>query len=349
MKALLKYAKDKKASDLHLTTAVPPIIRVSGQLQDCPGEKLLPKDIQRLVESMMTEEQKVKLHQEGELDFSYAISELGRYRVNAYYQRGSLAASIRLIHSDIIDPRLLGVPESVIELYKRQKGLVLVTGATGSGKSTTLAALIDQINKHRRSHIITLEDPIEYLHRHHQSMVNQREIGLDSKSYAKALRAALRQDPDVILIGEMRDLETISIALTAAETGHLVFSTLHTSSAIDTIDRIIDVFPPHQQQEVRVQLASVLVSVISQQLLPKAFGEGRIAAFEVMHLNTAIRNLIREGKSHQIKSMIQTNRQAGMITMEDALIQLYMEGRIQGEDAIAASPDPSYMQKKIMF
>lgn len=345
---LLGYAKQMGASDLHITTAMPPVIRVDGELVNCPGSALLPHDTEKIVYSIMTDEQIGLLKEKGEVDFSFSISDLGRFRVNVFYQRGSVAASIRLIHHEIIDPRILGIPESVIELYKRQKGLVLVTGATGSGKSTTLASIIDQINQNRRCHVITLEDPIEYLHKHRQSIVNQREIGLDSQSYAAALRAALRQDPDVILIGEMRDLETISIALTAAETGHLVFSTLHTSSAVDTIDRIIDVFPPHQQAEVKVQLSNVLLSVISQQLLPKNIGDGRVAAFEVMHLNSAIRNLIREGKTHQIKSTIQTNRKAGMITMEDALLQLYMEGTITKEAALMAAPDPAYLERRLL-
>ncbi|MEG0086794.1 MAG: type IV pilus twitching motility protein PilT, partial [Niameybacter sp.] len=314
---------------------------------ECP--KLTPQDTKTLLSVMMTEDQHHTFETQGEVDFSFSSTQVGRYRVNVFQQRGSMAASIRLIHNEIIDPRFLGIPDSVIDLYKRNKGLVLVTGATGSGKSTTLASLIDQINRYRSCHVITLEDPIEYLHKHQKSIVNQREIGLDSTSYGSALKAALRQDPDVILVGEMRDLETISTALTAAETGHLVFSTLHTSGAVETIDRIIDVFPPHQQAEVRVQLSSVLVSVISQQLLPKSFGEGRIPAFEVMHLNPAIRNLIREGKTYQIKSTIQTNRKMGMMTMEDALIQRYREGSITRETAVLAASDPISIEHKLVF
>ncbi len=349
IKQLFSYAASKKASDIHLTATMPPVIRVDGRLEDCPGDKMSPERIEAMMKQIMPQEQWSKLQKKGEIDFSFAVPELGRYRVNAFYQRGSLAASIRIIHSDIISPETLGVPESVVELYKRTKGLVLVTGATGSGKSTTLASLIDQVNRHRRAHVVTLEDPIEYLHRHNQSIVNQREVGLDTQSYAQALRAALRQDPDVILIGEMRDLETIATALTAAETGHLVFSTLHTSGAVDAIERIIDVFPPHQQQEIRTQLASVLVTVVSQQLLPNATGKGRVGAFEVMHVNPAIRNLIREGKTHQIKSTIQTNRSMGMVTMDDALIQLYLEGKIRAEDALTVAPDSEYVERKIMF
>ena len=240
-----------------------------------------------------------------------------------------------------------GVPESVIDLYQRKRGLVLVTGPTGSGKSTTLAAIIDKINNNRDAHVITLEDPIEYLHQHKMSMVNQREIGIDSNNYANALRAALREDPDVILVGEMRDFETISVAITAAETGHLVLSTLHTIGAASTVDRVIDVFPPHQQQQIRVQLSNTLEAVISQQLIPTADGKHRVAAFEVMHANHAVRNLIREGKSHQLASVMQTNRKLGMITMDEAIVQLYFEGKIDREQAIQFAQDPDSMENKI--
>ena len=240
------------------------------------------------------------------------------------------------------------MPESVINLYERKRGLILVTGPTGSGKSTTLAAIIDKINNNRDAHVITLEDPIEYLHQHKMAMVNQREIGLDSQSYANALRAALREDPDIILVGEMRDFETISVAITAAETGHLVLSTLHTIGAASTVDRVIDVFPPHQQQQIRVQLANVLEAVISQQLIPTMDGMGRVAAFEVMHANHAVRNLIREGKSHQLATVMQTNRKLGMITMDDAIIQLFYEGKIDREMAVQFAQDPDGMQNKVM-
>lgn len=278
---------------------------------------------------------------------SFSIPNLGRYRVNAYKQRGSVAIALRLVGTQVPSPESLGVPSSVVDLYQRKRGLVLVTGPTGSGKSTTLAAIIDKVNNNRECHVITLEDPIEYLHQHKMSMVNQREIGLDSQSYANALRAALREDPDVILVGEMRDFETISVAITAAETGHLVLSTLHTIGAASTVDRVIDVFPPYQQQQIRVQLANVLEAVISQQLIPRTDGKGRVAAFEVLHANHAVRNLIREGKSHQLMSVMQTNRKAGMIAMDEAIMQLFYDGKIDREMAIQFAQDPEGMEHKI--
>ena len=295
----------------------------------------------------MKPNQREKFEEHGEYDMSFSIPDLGRYRVNAYRQRGSVAMAFRLVGTKIPAPEELGVPESVVDLYQRKRGLILVTGPTGSGKSTTLAAIIDKINNNRDSHVITLEDPIEYLHQHKMAMVNQREIGLDSENYANALRAALREDPDVILVGEMRDFETISVAITAAETGHLVLSTLHTIGAASTVDRVIDVFPPHQQQQIRVQFANVLEAVISQQLIPTADGRGRVAAFEVLHANHAVRNLIREGKSHQLASVMQTNRKLGMITMDDAIIQLYYEGKIEREMAVQFAQDPDGMETKI--
>jgi len=297
--------------------------------------------------SVMTEVQRDRFEERGEYDFSFSIPNCGRFRVNAYKQRGSVAMAFRLVGTQVPSPEELGVPESVIDLYQRKRGLVLVTGPTGSGKSTTLAAIIDKINNNRDAHVITLEDPIEYLHQHKMSMANQREIGLDSSNYASALRAALREDPDVILVGEMRDFETISVAITAAETGHLVLSTLHTIGAASTVDRIIDVFPPHQQQQIRVQLANVLEGVISQQLIPKADGSGRVAAFEVLHANPAVRNLIREGKSHQLMSVMQTNRKMGMIAMDEAIQQLYFEGKISREMAVQFAQDPDAMENKL--
>ena len=279
---------------------------------------------------------------------SFAIAGQGRYRVNIYKQRGSIAMAFRLVDTKVPSAESLGVPQSVIDLYQKKRGLVLVTGPTGSGKSTTLASLIDKINNNREAHVITLEDPIEYLHSHNRSIVNQREIGLDSLSYAHALRAALREDPDVILVGEMRDFETISVAITAAETGHLVLSTLHTIGAASTVDRVIDIFPPHQQQQIRVQLANVLEAVISQQLIPTADGHGRVAAFEVLHTNPAVRNLIREGKTHQLTSVMQTNRKAGMITMDDALLQLYAQHSISKDQVLQFAQDQESMKMKLM-
>ena len=344
---LLKIGKENGASDVHITVGVPPKMRVNGELVDMNYPKLMPEDTEAIISPMLSERQKEILKRDGEADFSFSIPALGRYRVNAFNQRGSLAAAIRLVGTQIPKPEDLGLPKSVIDLYNKKRGLILVTGPTGSGKSTTLASLINRINENRKAHIITLEDPIEYLHQHKLSMVNQREVGLDTMSYANALRAALREDPDVILVGEMRDLETISIAITAAETGHLVLSTLHTIGAASTIDRIIDVFPPHQQQQIRIQLSMVLEAVISQQLIPTADRHHRVAAFEVMLMSVAIKNLIREAKTFQIESMIQTSKKSGMITMDDALYELCMMGHITSEQAINFAQDSVALEKKI--
>ena len=348
MEELLREAKEKKASDLHITVGVPPIMRVNGELGYTDHEKLLPKDTIDIVDPILNPKQKAYFEEYGEVDFSFSIPSIGRFRVNAFKQRGSVAAAIRLVDSVIPDPREIGLPPSIINLYKKKRGLVLVTGPTGSGKSTTLASIIGTINQNRNAHVITLEDPIEYLHAHNKSIVNQREMGLDSHSYAHALRAALRQDPDVILVGEMRDLETISIAITAAETGHLVLSTLHTTGAVSTIDRIIDVFPPLQQQQIRIQLAGVLQAVISQQLIPTIDNKGRIAAFEILHMNQAVRNLIREQKTHQILSIMQTNKRLGMQTMDDALIDLCRSGKISRKEALNFASDPSGLERRLM-
>jgi len=347
IREVLEYAWQNKASDVHITVGIPPKMRVNGRIIEMPFDKMSPADTTEMLNSIMIDSQKQRFEDKGECDFSYSIPELGRYRVNAFKQRGTAAMALRLVSSEIPQPEKLGVPESVVDLYNRKRGLILVTGPTGSGKSTTLAAIIDKINRNRDAHVITLEDPIEYLHRHDMSIVNQREVGLDTQSYANALRAALREDPDVILVGEMRDFETISVAITAAETGHLVSSTLHTIGAASTVDRVIDVFPPHQQQQIRVQLANVLEAVISQQLLPTADGKGRVAAFEVLHTNHAVRNLIREGKSHQITSVMQTNRKMGMITMDDYIQQLFFEGRIDRDIAIQFAVDPDGMATKL--
>lgn len=278
---------------------------------------------------------------------SVAVQGLGRYRLNVFRQRGAVAMALRTVSIDIPSSESLHVPPAVVDLQHRKRGLALVTGPTGSGKSTTLASLIDKINTNRDAHIITLEEPIEYMHRHKMSMVNQREVGMDTGSFANALRAALREDPDVILVGEMRDFETISIAITAAETGHLVFSTLHTVDAASTIDRIIDVFPPHQQQQIRVQLANVLEAIIAQTLVPTINEDGRVAAFEVLIANHAVRNLIREGKTHQIASIMQTNKKIGMQTMDDALLALYMSRQISKDNCIKYAQDPDSMRTKI--
>ena len=344
---IMGCAKDAGASDVHITVGISPKMRVNGKLMVMPFPVLLPVDTKRICDSMMNDKQKEHFEEKGEWDFSYSIPQMGRYRVNAFRQRGSVAMVLRIVGTVVPTPESLSLPPSVIDLYKMKRGLVLVTGPTGSGKSTTLASLVGKINMDLDAHIITLEDPIEYLHRHARSIVNQREIGIDASSYDLALRSALREDPDVILVGEMRDLETISTAITAAETGHLVLSTLHTIGAAATIERIIDVFPPHQQEQIRTQLANVLVSVVSQQLVPTVDKRGRVAAFEVMHATPAIRNLIRENKTHQIATSIQTSRRLGMITMDDALVELYMKGKIDRNEALNFAQDKNTMQTKI--
>ena len=344
---LLITAKENKASDVHITVGLPPKMRINGILVDMDYPRLLPPDTEAVISTMMSDKRLQQFEELGEIDFSYSIPQIGRYRVNVFHQRGSMAASIRLVSTKIPLPEELGIPKSVVDLYQKKRGLVLVTGPTGSGKSTTLASIIDRINSMREVHVITLEDPIEYLHNHKKAMVNQREVGLDTHSYSNALRAALREDPDVILVGEMRDLETISTAITAAETGHLVLSTLHTIGAASTIDRIVDVFPPHQQQQIRVQLSMVLESVISKQLIPTADKKSRVAAFEVMHSTPAIKNLIREAKSPQINSTIQTSKKLGMQTMDDAIFDLYMKGDIDKENAVSYAQDSQIMEKRI--
>ena len=337
------------ASDIHLTTGRPPSYRIDGVLAPIEGERLTPQMLEELLMPLMGVRHRGELQDNGQTDFAYAIPGVGRFRVNVFKQRGTLASVMRSLPFNIPEPEQLGIPAEVVEMTSRKRGLILVTGPTGSGKSTTLASLLHVINRTYPYHIITLEDPIEYLHRHDKSVVNQREIGSDSTDYAQALRAALREDPDVILVGEMRDLETISTAITAAETGHLVFSTLHTIGADKTIDRIIDVFPPNQQQQIRIQLASVLECVVSQQLLKKADGSGRVAALEVLFANNAVRNLIRESKTYQIASIMQTNKRAGMQTMDDALYDLYMRKLIDADNAVTYAQDPVSMNKKVNF
>lgn len=345
---LVNIATEKKASDIHITVGIPPILRIDGQLIYFNEEKLKPDDTKTLVYETLNEDLIKELEEKGEVDTSFSSPGIGRYRVNAYKQRGSYGMALRIIPLEIPSVDDLGLPVVVKDLARLPRGLILVTGPTGSGKSTTLATMINQINNERRCHILTLEDPIEYLHRHNQSIVNQREIGTDSKSFANGLRAALRQDPDVILVGEMRDLETISIALTAAETGHLVLSTLHTNGAAKTIDRIIDVFPPHQQQQVRVQFSSAIQAIISQQLLPKADESGRVAAFEVMVATTAIRNLIREDKIHQIDTAIQTGAKYQMQTMDASLLELYRKGLISKDTALTQAINQENIKKYII-
>lgn len=344
---LLKMAGDMKASDLHLTVGAPAKVRVYGEIKNLPTPVLLPNDLVNIIFPIIPKGRMEKFEEEGQVDFSYSIHGVGRYRVNVYRQRGSVAATVRLVGSAIPSADKLGIPDSVQELIHKKKGLVLVTGPTGAGKSTTLASLIDMINRRYSYNIITLEDPVEYLHQHRMSIVNQREIGIDTMNFPGALRSALREDPDVIMVGEMRDLETIATAITAAETGHLVFSTLHTIGSAATIDRVVDVFPSHQQSQIRGQLAMVLEGVVSQQLLPDRDGVGRHAAFEVMLGSPAIRTLIREGKTHQITGVIQTSRKLGMQTMDDSLFELYVNRLVDKEQVLAHAQDPVHLAGRL--
>ncbi len=345
---LIQHAYAQKASDIHITSGSPVVFRINGILQPMDQHKLMPEDTRAILEPTMSERSMSQYEELGQTDYSFGVAGIGRCRVNVFRQRNSMSAVMRIINSEVPNPKALGLSDVVIELTNKKRGLILVTGPTGSGKSTTLASLIDIINRNQSAHIITLEDPIEYIHRHNRSIVNQREIGADSINYAAGLRAALREDPDVILVGEMRDLDTIAIAITAAETGHLVFSTLHTIGAAPTIDRIIDVFPPAQQGQIRVQLASVLECVISQQLMPTANGRGRVAAFEIMLATPAVKNLIREGKPHMIAAVIQTNRKLGMITMDDSLLELYRQKKISAETAMDYAQDPVSLGRRLV-
>lgn len=343
---LLEYTSLRKASDLHLSVGVPPIIRVNGDLLQVSSEKLRPIDTQNYAKEILSSDFE-EFMQIGEFDTSYSISGLGRFRVNVFKQRGSISIAIRVVALKIPTLSELNFPPVVKELTTKQRGLVLVTGPTGSGKSTTLASMINEINLSRAAHIITLEEPIEYLHKHNKSIIEQREIGRDTQSYTNKLKAVLREDPDIILIGEMRDLETIAVALTAAETGHLVLSTLHTIGAAKTIDRITDVFPPHQQQQIKVQLAAVIKGIISQQLIQTKDGKGRVAAMEIMIGTNAISNMIREGKIHQIESSIQTGAKYGMKTMDIALAELYKKGLITYDSAMSYSVNREILSKII--
>jgi len=341
-RALLEEMIRRGASDLHLTAGERPKLRIDGSIVNASVDHVLTaKDTLLLAYSILTEQQKKRFEQEDELDFSFGIQNLSRFRGNVYRQRGCVAVAIRQIPFSIKSFEELKLPPVVAKLAERPRGLVLVTGPTGSGKSTTLAAMIDKINREQRGHILTIEDPIEFVHRHQGCIVNQREVGADTKSFSAALKYALRQDPDVVLVGEMRDLETISAALTIAETGHLALATLHTNSAAETINRIIDVFPSNQQSQVRAQLAFVLEGVITQTLLPRARGGGRVAACEIMICTPAIRSLIREDKVHQIYSIMQAGKKHGMQTLNDALAQLYLQGEVTLEECLKRSSDPN--------
>jgi twitching motility protein PilT len=343
---ILMEVMERNASDLHIAAGAPPTIRVRGRLTPLEGyPTLTPTDTREIVYSILNSDQRQRLETDWQLDFSYSIPGQARFRVNAYFQRAALGAAFRLIPFNITKIDDLGLPPVVREFTRKPRGFVLVTGPTGSGKSTTLAAMIDEINENREEHIMTIEDPIEFLHRHKRCLINQRELGTDATTFSAALKAALRQDPDVILVGEMRDLETIHTALTAAETGHLVFATLHTQDAPQTIDRIIDVFPPHQQQQVRVQLAVALQGILTQQLLPTADGSGRVVAVETLVPTPAVRNLIREGKTHQIYSVLQTGGAQGMQTMDSALATLIRQGKITRAIAESRSTTPDELRR----
>ena len=344
---LLMTAKEQGASDVHITVGVPPKMRVNGELLDLDYPRLMPDDCEKIILSIMNDRQLEMFKENGEADFSFSIPQVGRYRVNVFRQRGSVACAMRIVGTEVPKPEQLGVPQSVIDLYDKKRGLVLVTGPTGSGKSTTLASLIDRINDERNAHVITLEDPIEYLHTHRKSMINQREIGIDTQSYAKALRSALREDPDVILVGEMRDYETINAAITAAETGHLVLSTLHTRSATQTVERIISACPIEAQSALIIQIASVLTGVVTQTLVPRAEQEGRIAATEIMLNNTAVSNLIKEKKTNQIQTVLQSNMQTGMHTMNYSLANLVKTRVISRDVALKFSENPTELAKSI--
>ncbi len=348
---LLERLVKDGGSDLHISNALPPVARIDGQLVRYESRPLTPEDVESLLFPMLSNEQRRRLEQDWELDFSYGIDNVGRFRVNFYKDKGCYAAAFRTISSTAPKMEDLGLPEVVQKIAEKPRGLVLVTGPTGSGKSTTLAAMVDYINRTRAEHILTIEDPIEFVHSSKKSIIHQRELGADTRSFANALRAALREDPDIILVGEMRDHETIALALTAAETGHLVFGTLHTSSASQTIDRIIDVFPEGQQQQIRVQLANSLVAVFSQTLLqklqPDGTKKGRVMAQEIMIVTPAIANLIREAKAAQIYSTIQTSQGVGMETLEMSLAKLYKRKLITLEDALARSSRPEELKRQI--
>jgi twitching motility protein PilT len=340
MHELMDQAVKRRASDIHITAGLPPLLRVDGRLQPLDYEPLNPNECQRLIYDLLTDRQISDFENRHELDLSYGVSNLGRFRVNVYMQRGAVGAALRLIPSTIPSVDELNLPGNVLnELAQRTSGLILVTGPTGCGKSTTLACMINYINRTRECHIMTIEDPIEYLHRHRRAMVNQRELGSDTYKWSDALRAVLREDPDVVLVGEMRDLDTIQAALTIAETGHLVLATLHTRNAPQAIDRVIDVFPPHQQEQVRVLLANTLEAIIAQQLLTKYGGQGRVPSVELLIVNSGVRNLIREGKTHQIYSLMETGADQGMQTMDKALANLCRRGLISHEEASSRAMD----------
>lgn len=344
---ILRDAKEAGASDVHLTVGIPPRMRVNGNLITMNYSKMLPTDTLDILLKIMSDAQRERFEGKGEYDFSFSIPDCGRFRVNAFKQKGSVAMAIRLVGIEVPDPKVLRVPESVLDLYRKRRGLVLVTGAAGSGKTTTLAAILDRINSVRNVHIITLEDPIEYLHPHKMSMVNQREIGIDCGTYEEAVNAAVREDPDVLLVGEMRDPDTAAKAIDAAATGCLVLSSLNTMGTSGAIDYIVNIFPPYYQQQLRNQLSKVLEAVVFQQLIPTADGKGRVAAFEVVQTNQAVRTLIREGKTNQLPAVLEAGRKQGMITMDESILRLYAEKKISMENAVWYAQDPGAMKLRL--
>ncbi len=347
IKNIFQTAVDKGASDIHFVVGSPIVFRGSGCLSPYNNQVLTQQDCEAVVHHILNERQLATFKAAGEVDLAYSVDGVGRFRINAFKQRNSYSLAIRAVALTPPTIEQLGLPDVLYNIAKKQRGLVLVTGPTGSGKSTTLAALISQINMTRSAHIITIEDPIEYLHKHDRCIINQREIGNDSKSFASALRSSLRQDPDIILVGEMRDLETVSTAVTAAETGHLVLSTLHTSGAANSIERIIDIFPPHQQMQARAQLGAVLEAVVWQMLVPRADGEGSVLALEILLVTNAVRNLIREGKTHQIQTFIQTGKNLGMTTMDDSLIALYSKRLIDKDCLLRYAIDQNAVKREL--
>ena len=344
---LLRLAMERRASDLVLTVGLPPMIKIDGEWRPTEHDKLTPTLTRRLMYSMMDEKKQRNFEERKDIDFSFSLSGQGRFRVNCFQQRGSVGGVLRTISEDVISFEQLGVPKELIDIARLPRGLVLVTGPTGSGKSTTLATMIDLINSESAKHVVTVEDPIEFFHSHKRSIINQREIGEDTAGFHAALRSVLRQAPDVILVGEMRDHETIGAAVTAAETGHLVMGTLHTNSAAEAVDRIIDVFPEAQQEQVRVQLANNLQAIFTQQLLPRTNGDGRVLAYELLLANAAVRNLIREGKTHQVLSQIQMGGQAGMITMDACLAELHLKRLISFEMGLSRAVDPKEFERLV--
>ena len=344
---LLRIVVERNASDLHLVVGKPPVLRIDGRLDILDYEPLTPEDTERMMRSIASPAHQQRVREVGGAEFGFAFGSLARFRVSIYREKGRISIAMRLIPYKLLSFEDIGLPEKIKELLYRPRGLILVTGPTGSGKTTTLATMIDYINTHRDCHIITIEDPIEYYHEHKRGIISQRELGVDVPSFAEAIIRGLRQDPDVMMVGEMRDLATIDAALTAAETGHLVFSTLHTTGAAQTIDRIIDAFPTERQEQVRIQVSQYLIAVISQTLIPRASGAGRVAAFEIMVAIPAIQSLIREKKTYRITSFIQTGARYGMRTLDQHLFELYSQGIITYEDMIARAQNPEELQQKV--